>query len=51
MIDEMTDEMTDEMILWGSVIFVSIILSDSNIYTIPVLFTVLCLCLGTDYKI
>ena len=40
--------MTDEMILWGSVVFVAILVSDSKFCNILVLFIILCLCLGKN---
>ena len=40
--------MEDEIILWGSIIFVAIILSNSNIRNTIILFIVLCFCLGSN---
>lgn len=43
----MTHEITHEILLWGSVVFVAIFLSNSNVNDTLVLFIVLCFCLGT----
>ena len=39
--------MTDEILLWVSIVFVAILLSNSNVRDTLVLFIVLCFCLGT----
>ena len=38
--------MSDEIILWGSVVFVAILLSNPKVCNIIVLFIVLCFCIG-----
>lgn len=41
-------EMTDEMILWGVIIFIAILLSNSKVYKVFLLLILLCFCLGTN---
>ncbi len=44
---EMT-EIIDEMILWGSIVFIAILLSNSKVYKVFLLLILLCFCLGTN---
>ncbi len=39
--------MSDEIILWGSIVFFAIVLTNSSVRTMIVLFIVLCFSLGT----